>query len=330
MKIGYFLYQYAVLSGDSNGVKNQSRKWKEGLEQKGHEVVEINVWDNYDWQTFDVIHFFGADILMYELIKGIYKKNQNILLSPIIDSNQSKIMYGLSSHLGFEKFRLWSKTYALKKVLPFVKYVVVRSDYEERFFTESFGLSKKKVKKVELSYEYDTPTTDIFEKENFCFHVSSIYQPRKNVINLIKAAKKYNFRLILAGAKGTLVEYETIERAIGKAKNIQVLGYVSEDKLKELFKKAKVFALPSLFEGVGLVALNAALYGCNVVLTERGAPKEYYNGMAHLVNPLDIDSIGAAVNTALKQDANKLREYITVNYSPEKTINKLIEVYKNL
>lgn len=330
MKIGFFLYRHAVLSGNSNGVKNQSRKWKDGLVNRGHEVVEINVWGNYDWKSFDILHFFGADISMYDLVKAIYEQNQNIVLSPIIDSNQSKFMYKLSTYVGFEKLRLYSKTYALKKTLPFLKYVVVRSKYEGDFFIQSFGVSADRIKKIELSYEYETPTIKNVVKEDFCLHVSSISQPRKNVINLIKAAKKYNFKLILAGAKGPQRAYEKIVKTIGKADNIKVLGYVSEDELKKLYTRAKVFALPSFFEGVGLVALNAASYGCAVVITERGAPKEYYNEMAHLVNPLDIDSIGVAVNNALKQDSTKLTEHIQLNYNLDKAMVKLIDVYENV
>ena len=43
-----------------------------------------------------------------------------------------------------------------------------------------------------------------------------------------------------------------------------------------------------------------------------GAPKEYFNGMAHLVNPYDIDDIGLKIKKALLGVGYqpRLRKYI--------------------
>lgn len=57
----------------------------------------------------------------------------------------------------------------------------------------------------------------------------------------------------------------------------------------------------SLQEGVGMVALEAAAYGCEIVLTNYGAPKEYYGGRAILVNPMNVDEIGEAIMTAMNR-----------------------------
>ena len=48
---------------------------------------------------------------------------------------------------------------------------------------------------------------------------------------------------------------------IGDSTNIEILGFVSDDELISLYNRAKVFALPSINEGVGLVALEAAVHG---------------------------------------------------------------------
>lgn len=61
----------------------------------------------------------------------------------------------------------------------------------------------------------------------------------KNVISLIKAAKKYDFKLVLAGNMGTEKEFEVLKKAIGNNANIEVLGYISEEKKIELYKKLK-------------------------------------------------------------------------------------------
>ena len=58
MKIGYFLPYFAVTVGSFGGLKMQALQWKEMLQKKGNDVVEITPWGTYDWNSFDVIQFF--------------------------------------------------------------------------------------------------------------------------------------------------------------------------------------------------------------------------------------------------------------------------------
>src|SRR5690606_27226277 len=113
------------------------------------------------------------------------------------------------------------------------------------------------------------------------------------------------FRLVLAGSTGSEEEFRPIKEEIGDATNIEVLGFISEETKLDLYSKAKVFALPSLWEGVGIVALDAAVFGCKIVITKNGGPKEYYNGMAEVVDPLDIDSIGTSILKLLNENGNQ-------------------------
>ena len=166
-----------------------------------------------------------------------------------------------------------------------------------------------------------------------CLHISSIYQPRKNVIRLVDAAKKYGFNLILAGNTGSDEQFRPIKDAIGNASNIEVLGFVSEKEKLELYQKAKVFALPSIQEGVGIVALDAAVLGCEIAITDIGGPKEYYYGKCAEVAPYDVDSIGQGITSLLngeKQYQPSLSKELIAKYSPGAMANKLVNVYKEL
>ena len=101
-------------------------------------------------------------------------------------------------------------------------------------------------------------------------------------------------------------------------------------KLAVWYKKAKEFALPSTNEGVGMVALEAADYGCEIVLTNLGAPKEYFDGMARLVNPYSIDDIGYAMRKTLTEGFSQpeLLRFFARHYSLESCSNLLIDVLK--
>jgi glycosyltransferase involved in cell wall biosynthesis len=336
MKIAYILYQNAVISGKSNGVKSQAFTWHVILNSFGIECVLINNWEDYDWDSFAAIHIFGYDIAIYSFVSALSKKNPNIFLSPIIDSNQSFFNYKLATFNGFEKLRLLSINYALRKALPFSKAVCVRTDHEGKYFTKSFGLQESNVFKVPLSYGIEKPNdlqTILNQKENFCLHISSLYQDRKNVKRLVQAAKKYNFKLVLAGNKGSVADFKTIDNAIGTVANITVLGYVSNEDLIELYSKAKVFALPSTNEGVGIVALDAALYGCNIAMTNIEGPKEYYPSMENvaLVDPYDVDSIGKKIVKLLETKSNEnLSSFIANSYSNEQVFYQLLKMYNIL
>lgn len=113
---------------------------------------------------------------------------------------------------------------------------------------------------------------------------------------------------------------------IDSADNIEYRGYVSHEEKMELYTKAKVFALPSTNEGVGIVALEAAAMGCDIVITKLGGPKEYYSNMATVINPYNVDEIGKAICKALdtKSFQPNLAEYINKNYSID-TISRHLE-----
>ena len=111
------------------------------------------------------------------------------------------------------------------------------------------------------------------------------------------------------------------------------MGFVSDEELNSLYNRAKVFALPSINEGVGLAALEAAICGCNIVITKLGGPKEYYEkGSAELVNPYDVDDIGQAVLRALKNNYSQpqLRNTLTNKYNVSTCVDKLVAYYQQL
>ena len=162
-------------------------------------------------------------------------------------------------------------------------------------------------------------------------HVSRICDSTKNVERLVDAALKYNFDLVLAGASTDEFNAK-LERKIGSRKNIQNLGRVSDEKLKDLYSRAKVFALPSIREGVGLVALEAASYDCDIVITNIGGPKEYFLPNAIAVDPYSVDEIGLAVKKFLDGDTCQpaLRMLIAEKYSEAVVTQKLLDAYSRM
>ena len=135
------------------------------------------------------------------------------------------------------------------------------------------------------------------------------------------------------GNKGNTQSEVKLRTLIGDAQNIEIKGFVSDEELISLYNHAKVFALPSLNEGVGLVALEAAIHGCNIVITNLGGPKEYYkDGTAQIVNPYSVDDIGKGIMQALDDNTSqpRLREYLIKKYNVSRCTDLLIQSYQKV
>lgn len=326
------MYPGACYMGKGDGSKMQAEIWLKELVKRGHQVERINPWGHYNWKEFDIIHVFGFGLWNYDIIHWGSKINPNFVFSPIIDTNTPMWKYKLATHFGCDKLRLFSQNYALRELKGDIKLFFARTEYEAYYLREGYGISNDKIAIVPLSYR-DTKYNPDIKKEPFCLFAGTMTQPRKNVPRLIEAAKKYGFHLKLVGNTGSAVSKEHLMAFIGHAKNIEVLGFVSDEELSSLYNRAKVFALPSINEGVGLVALEAAVHGCNIVITKLGGPKEYYEeGTAELINPYDIDNIGQAIMRALEDNSSqpKLRNHLISNYNISICTDKLIKSYQKV
>ena len=327
MKIAFIL-SYGAFA-PTNGIVSQGLTWKKGLEELGYEVVLINMWDRNDWTTFDAILFLGFSVYSCEFINVVSKVNPNIVVAPILDPDYSIMALKIYTHWGSHKLRLTNPFYSLKSVKSKIRTILVRSEFEKKYMVDGFGFPSEKCKIVRLSCGI-TPPDSLPDKDPFCLHISLLCDERKNVKRLIEAAKKYNFRLVLAGKLRNREEEERLSTWIGNVKNIEYRGVISESEKMDLYARAKVFALPSINEGVGIVALEAAAMGCDVVITKLGGPHEYYENKAKIVNPYDVDEIGKAVKFFI--DGNsfqpELKSFVLQEYSIDKISQDLINSIK--
>lgn len=315
----------------TDGIKIQAQTWGNELRNRGHIVDFVNMWDCVDWKSYDIIHLFDYSEWMEDFIIWMKDVNPNIVISPIIDSKYSKFLFKLVSLWGSNKLRLRSRYYSLRQCKDYIKMFYVRSEYERAFITDSYGVDATRTVIVPLSYRTGCDGADA-DKEDYCLHVSLLADKRKNVERIIEASQKYGFRLKLAGKLRNKQERAWLDALIANASQIEYVGFVSDDELKELYRKARVFALPSIYEGVGMVALEAAVMGADIVITNQGGPKEYYSDLAEIVSPFSVDEIGSAITRLLngKTHQPQLKKYITDHFSLDATCSQLEKTYKNI
>lgn len=323
-----FIINVGLSVSPFNGIRIQAETWADELERQGHKVVRVNPWDRLEWKNFDVVHVIGADRALDGLVASLAQKCKKICFSPIIDTIQSTFKYKLASYMGCKKLRLYSVNFAIRQASPYIDRWFVRSHYELTYVNKSYGIPLEKISIVPLSPRI--PEIDFYpKKEKFCLHVSILSDGRKNVLRLVQAAVKYKFKLVLAGSISSDIDFAPIKEIIDLQDNISYLGHITDTKLYELYSRAKVFALPSISEGVGMVAVEAASYGCDIVVTEIGGPKEYYGTNAYVVNPYNVDEIGQAVVKALDENKfqPKLMGNIKLNYNLQHCVELLVEDY---
>ena len=179
------------------------------------------------------------------------------------------------------------------------------SNSSRRAFVATFGTDFRFLKTISLYVRTGSMA-------GHCEPIPAIQRPffltvgaletRKNQRTAIEAFGRYGFArrgvsYILCGARGAGAE-EMIEAA-ARTSGVKVLGYVSDAQLRWLYREASAFVLPSLLEGFGMPALEAALHGLVPIISRDSALAEAVNGLAIQVDPLSVADIGEAMESVL-------------------------------
>ena len=163
-------------------------------------------------------------------------------------------------------------------------------------------------------------------------------QRRKNATRLVEAFEGVarGWKLVLAGSMGFGAE-ETLERIelSPRKSDIQVLGYVPDQALEDLYRRASIFAFPSLDEGFGMPILDAMARGVPVLTSKTSAMPEVSGDAALLVDPLDVTSIGQGLlkltsDDALRADLMRKGLKRSAEFSWEKAVEATWNVYQEL
>ena len=129
-------------------------------------------------------------------------------------------------------------------------------------------------------------------------------QKRKNTARLVEAFEQTRpgWKLILAGAAGFgAADITALIQRSPRAADIQVTGYVTNAALQTLYRRASIFAFPSLDEGFGIPVIEAMAWGIPVITSDRSALAEISGDAALHVNPNSTEELTQALQTLMDQ-----------------------------
>jgi glycosyltransferase involved in cell wall biosynthesis len=148
-----------------------------------------------------------------------------------------------------------------------------------------------------------------------------------------------NVLLKLAG-KGELTEWvKNKSREYGIDENIQLLGFVDHDQVRNLYIEADIFVLPSIWhEQFGLVGPEALACETPCVGSNIGGIPEWlhHNEWGILVPPNEIEALSDALITLIQhpklreQMGKKGREFAIREYGPKKYEINIINMIENI
>jgi len=142
---------------------------------------------------------------------------------------------------------------------------------------------------------------------------ASTLEPRKDVPTLVTAFASIShshpdLRLVLAGSAGWgAPDIRDAISSSGAATRVVRPGYLPNDAIAALFRRAEAVAYPSLEEGFGLPALEALACGAPLVSTQGSAIEEVVGDAGLLVPPRDVASLAAALDRVLDDPAESAR-----------------------
>jgi glycosyltransferase involved in cell wall biosynthesis len=165
-------------------------------------------------------------------------------------------------------------------------------------------------------------------------------EPYKNNRGLVAAHQKLlqqfpDLRLVIVGKKDILRQGDMAWVEQQGYKQIDFVGFVSDEELAWLYKNCAAYVFPSFMEGFGLPALEAMASGAPIVSSNATCLPEILQDGAHYFDPRDIDSMARAIAEVLSD--SKLRQKLLDNasrvypqYSWRRMAEQTLEVYRKI
>lgn len=162
-------------------------------------------------------------------------------------------------------------------------------------------------------------------------------RPKKNLSLLVEAYRLLRrqglqHQLVLPGLDVGMAR--ELARLAGK-EPLELPGFVSDAQLDALIRGAEAVIVPSLYEGFGLIVLEAMARSSPVVLARAGALPEVGGSAATYFDPHDVEGLAEAIRRVVEDRSERMRmceagRAHAARYTWERTAAATVEVYEEL
>tara|TARA_R110001583_G_scaffold145875_1_gene297882 strand:- start:5154 stop:6275 length:1122 start_codon:yes stop_codon:yes gene_type:complete len=153
-------------------------------------------------------------------------------------------------------------------------------------------------------------------KKSYCF-VGGLNK-NKGVDKIMEAFKRLNHESVDSlHVVGDGILKEQLEKVASQIKiPIHFYGFLSKDKIQEIYKKCHFILLPSKSEGFPKVIGEAMNFGCIPIVSEVSCINQYikHNFNGFLINPITIDTIKQMIEASLSMSNKDFTIQIAINY----------------
>lgn len=290
------LYQLVLLTPSNTRHK---------LPLKNIKVCKVGKLNGQLWEQLE-LPFFSSGHLLINLCNT----------APILKTNQLLTIHDAATSANKDNysfaFRSWYKI--LHHTLPLrTKRITTVSNFSKSELLKYYPVQEEKVNVIYLGIEHMNHIRDnnlILKQYDlvdtpYILAVSSL-NPNKNFKGIIEALKyiKYDdVQIVLVGDKDNPIYKEA---HLSKYTNIKLVGYVTDEELKALYKNANCFVFPSFYEGFGLPPLEAMSCGCPVVASNRASLPEVLGDSVLYCDPENPKDIAEKI--AMVLDDQEIRE----------------------
>ncbi len=230
--------------------------------------------------------------------------------------------------------------YMVSGVVKISRHIITNSNFTKKEVHELLGVPEEK---ITVAYpalsEHILRYKDVASENKYGDYILTVssLDPRKNLSSVIRAFRQLgdpDLKLVIVGGENTNVfgRHAFDLREIAKENpNIVFTGYISDQEEISLYRNAKIFVYPSLYEGFGFPPLEAMACGCPVVSANTSSLPEVLGDAAVFVDARNIEELASAISSVLKENRGKNKDSwreIVARYSWDQTAKTIMDVVK--
>ncbi len=302
---------------------------KQKLELKNIKIRQTGFLKGHLWEQLELPLYVKNNFLFnFCNCAPLLKKNQIVTIH---DAAVCAVPQAYS-----KAFRYWYK-FMYKILTMRLNKIFTVSEFSKKELHKYFNLP---LEKIEVTYNGIDHMKNIkldekifskfsIKKNNYVLAVSSL-SPSKNFKLILETAKQMpEVNFVIAGGSNSKVFKD---QGYEITSNIKFIGYVTDEELVALYKYAKCFVYPSIYEGFGIPPLEAIYFDCPVILSNIDVFREIYRNCVIYcsVNNNDIlkKEIINIIDNNLDLDNVLKKEKTLLNYY--KWDNLIINLFKNI